>query len=80
MRYIMGCLKMQFDQGVESLEVRSDVFEEYNEWVDQLNLKRAWGSPAVWPSAGVAPNSTTVSVLVSVRHRTRDWVVVVPCR
>ncbi len=47
MRYIMGCLKLQFERGAASLEVRQDVFDDYNAWVDQLNLQRAWGSPAV---------------------------------
>lgn len=47
MRYIMGCLKMQFEQGLASLEVRPERFQQYNQWVDELNLQRAWGSQSV---------------------------------
>ena len=47
MRYIMGCLRMQFEQGLESLEVKQDVFSEYNAHIDELNTQRAWGSPHV---------------------------------
>ena len=43
----MGCLRMQFEQGLESLEVKQDVFSEYNAHIDELNTQRAWGSPHV---------------------------------
>ncbi len=29
MRYIMGCLKLQFEQGIASLEVREDRCRDY---------------------------------------------------
>jgi 4-hydroxyacetophenone monooxygenase len=47
MRYIMGCLKLQFQQKLASLEVRKDVCAEYNREIDALNQMRAWGSPDV---------------------------------
>ena len=47
MRYIMGCLKLQFEQGLSHLEVREGVCRQYNERVDALNRQRAWGSPHV---------------------------------
>jgi 4-hydroxyacetophenone monooxygenase len=47
MRYVMGCLKMQFEDGLASLEVREDTCREYNAHIDELNQQRAWGSPHV---------------------------------
>jgi 4-hydroxyacetophenone monooxygenase len=47
MRYIMGCLKLQFEQGLTSLEVREDTCREYNSDIDAKNQQRAWGSPHV---------------------------------
>lgn len=47
MRYIMGCMKMQFEQSIDSLEVREDVCREYNASIDERNRMRAWGSPHV---------------------------------
>jgi 4-hydroxyacetophenone monooxygenase len=47
MRYIMGCLKMTFENGLKSLEVREDVCRLYNADVDSRNRARAWGSPNV---------------------------------
>jgi len=47
MRYIMGCLKLQIEQGLSHLEVREEVCREYNERIDALNRQRAWGSPHV---------------------------------
>ena len=47
MRYIMGCLKLQFEQGIACLEVRDDRCREYNDELDRRNRLRAWGSPHV---------------------------------
>ncbi len=47
MRYIMGCLKLQFEEHIVSLEVREDRWREYNEDIDARSLQRAWGSPHV---------------------------------
>ncbi|MDG1943286.1 MAG: NAD(P)/FAD-dependent oxidoreductase [Halioglobus sp.] len=47
MRYIMGCLKLKFEQGIASLEVKEDRCREYNSEVDARNELRAWGSPHV---------------------------------
>lgn len=47
MRYIMGCLKMQIEQGLRRVEVREDACAEYNRRIDALNQLRAWGSPHV---------------------------------
>ena len=47
MRYIMGCLKLQFEQGIASLEVKEDRCREYNSEIDARNQQRAWGSPHV---------------------------------
>jgi 4-hydroxyacetophenone monooxygenase len=47
MRYITGCLKLQLEQGLRSLECRRDVMDAYNRQIDALNRERAWGSPAV---------------------------------
>lgn len=47
MRYIMGCLKLQFEQGVERLEVQEETCRAYNDNIDELNRQRAWGSPHV---------------------------------
>ena len=47
MHYIMGCLKIQFEQGLNSIEVKEDICRRYNARIDELNLMRAWGSPNV---------------------------------
>ncbi|NCF18475.1 MAG: NAD(P)-binding domain-containing protein [Haliea sp.] len=47
MRYIMGCLKLQFQREIDALEVREDVCRDYNQEIDELNRMRAWGSPQV---------------------------------
>ena len=47
MRYIMGCLKLQFEQGISSLEVKADRCRDYNKQIDARSRLRAWGSPHV---------------------------------
>ena len=47
MRYIMGCLKLQFEQGISRLEVKENTCRDYNAQIDARSLLRAWGSPHV---------------------------------
>ncbi|GAB5451659.1 MAG: NAD(P)/FAD-dependent oxidoreductase [Halioglobus sp.] len=47
MRYIMGCLKLQFEEALNTLEVKPDVCEQYNCELDEYSRLRAWGSPHV---------------------------------
>ena len=47
LRYIIGCLKLQLEQGFRALECRKDLMDAYNAEIDQLNSQRAWGAPAV---------------------------------
>lgn len=47
MRYIMGCLKLQLENGYHSLECRQQVLEDYTTYIDKLNSQRAWGSTSV---------------------------------
>lgn len=47
MRYIMGCLKFQFEQHIAALEVREDRWREYNDDIDERSRQCAWGSPQV---------------------------------
>ena len=44
MRYIMGCLKLQIEAGMEEIECRQDVHDDYNMEIDSRNLQRAWGA------------------------------------
>ncbi len=43
----MGCLKLQFEHGYQSIECKAAVMEQYNEQIDALNAQRAWGAPSV---------------------------------
>lgn len=47
MRYVMGCLKLQLENGHRSIECREDVMARYNDRIDELNSRRAWGDPNV---------------------------------
>lgn len=47
LRYIIGCLKLQVEEGYPALECRKDLMDVYNAEIDQLNSQRAWGAPAV---------------------------------
>ncbi|HEX3673084.1 MAG TPA: NAD(P)/FAD-dependent oxidoreductase [Rhizomicrobium sp.] len=44
-RYIIGCLKLLAETGNATLEPKEDVFDAYNERVDAMNAKMAWGVP-----------------------------------
>ncbi|HVM99327.1 MAG TPA: NAD(P)/FAD-dependent oxidoreductase [Caulobacteraceae bacterium] len=46
-RYITGCLELMAERGAETLEVRQDVHDAFNEKVDAMNAKMAWGAPQV---------------------------------
>ncbi|MGH6873281.1 MAG: FAD-dependent oxidoreductase [Rhizomicrobium sp.] len=46
-RYIMGCLKLLAETGSVTLEPRPDVHDSFNERVDAMNAKMAWGVPQV---------------------------------
>ncbi|MEH6634568.1 MAG: NAD(P)/FAD-dependent oxidoreductase [Halioglobus sp.] len=47
MRYVMGCLKLQLENSLHTIECRKDVMDAYNQRIDALNSQRAWGAPAV---------------------------------
>ena len=47
MRYIMGCLKLQIEQGLPCIECRPEVHDAYNAEIDAANLERAWGAQKV---------------------------------
>ena len=42
-QYVLGCLKLLFEDGHRALDCKQDVHDEYNERIDEANLKRAWG-------------------------------------
>jgi 4-hydroxyacetophenone monooxygenase len=45
MRYIARLMGHMFDAGVQTAEVRTDVFEEYNELVERTSLTTVWTHP-----------------------------------
>jgi len=44
MRYVMGCIHMLLSQGKAAMDVRREVHDAYNEWIDQGNALKAWGT------------------------------------
>ena len=46
-RYIMGCIKLLVEGGVNSLKPRADVTAVYNDKVDAENARMAWAAPDV---------------------------------
>jgi 4-hydroxyacetophenone monooxygenase len=46
-RYIIGCLKLLAETGAATLEPKEGVYDAYNERVDAMNAKMAWGVPQV---------------------------------
>lgn len=46
-RYIVGCLKLLAETGMDAMEPRQDVFEAFNARVDEGNKLMAWGAPQV---------------------------------
>ena len=47
MHYVMGCIRMLFENGHRSLECRKEVHDAYNAVIDEGNLQVAWGAPNV---------------------------------
>ncbi len=47
MHYVMGCIRMLFENGHRNLECRKDVHDAYNVIIDEGNLQVAWGAPNV---------------------------------
>ncbi len=46
-RYVMGALKLMAESGVQALEVKKQVHDDFNAKVDAANAMMAWGSPNV---------------------------------
>ena len=44
-RYILSALQLLAERGASSLEVRPEVFEAFNQAVDERNAGMAWGAP-----------------------------------
>jgi 4-hydroxyacetophenone monooxygenase len=42
-KYAMHCLRLLMEHGKDSLDVKPDVHDRYNEWIDKGNLGMAWG-------------------------------------
>ncbi len=47
MRYILGCLALLMKEHKAALDVKRDVHDAYNEWIDQGNKGMAWGRSGV---------------------------------
>lgn len=47
MQYILACLRMLFTDEQRAFDCREDVHDAYNERIDALNRKRAWGASGV---------------------------------
>jgi 4-hydroxyacetophenone monooxygenase len=47
MRYILGCIKLLIESGHKAMDVRQNVHDAYNEWIDEGNRNMAWGAPDV---------------------------------
>ncbi|MFC9553719.1 flavin-containing monooxygenase [Rhodococcus sp. NPDC056960] len=45
--YILECLHLLHESGLQSIEVKPDVFEKYNERIDAANAEMAWGASGV---------------------------------
>jgi 4-hydroxyacetophenone monooxygenase len=45
--YVMKCLTMMIEQQLQSMEVREEVNDDYNEQVQSLSKNLAWGHPGV---------------------------------
>jgi 4-hydroxyacetophenone monooxygenase len=41
--YTTQCLKYMFEKQLNSIDVKPEVHDEYNEWIDQGNRRMAWG-------------------------------------
>ena len=47
MHYIMSLLNQMFEKAIEVVDVRRDVYEDYNERVDQAHARMIWTLPNV---------------------------------
>jgi 4-hydroxyacetophenone monooxygenase len=47
MTYVLDAVRHVVERGRNALDVRADVHDEFNEWVDQGNAERAWGFSSV---------------------------------
>jgi 4-hydroxyacetophenone monooxygenase len=45
--YVLGCIKLLLDRGHTALDPRRDVFDAYNERIDEGNRQMAWGASSV---------------------------------
>ncbi len=46
-RYIMGCLAMVMQSNGKAMDVKAEVHERYNAWIDEGNRGMAWGQSGV---------------------------------
>lgn len=46
-RYILDCLKLLAETGASTMEPKQDVHDSFNEKVDAMNARMAWGVPQV---------------------------------
>ncbi|MCR9277024.1 MAG: NAD(P)/FAD-dependent oxidoreductase [Pseudomonadaceae bacterium] len=46
-RYILGCLALSMSNDGKALNVRRDVHDRYNEWIDEGNAGMSWGQSGV---------------------------------
>lgn len=47
MRYILGCIKLQMEQGAAALDCKSEEHDAYNDLVDAGNAEVDWGASNV---------------------------------
>ena len=45
--YTMACLRLLFERGHRAMDVRADVHDQYNEWIDEGNRARVWSVAGV---------------------------------
>jgi 4-hydroxyacetophenone monooxygenase len=46
-RYVMGCLRLLFERDAAALDCDREVFEAYNDRVDEANRQSVWGVATV---------------------------------
>ena len=46
-RYILGCLALLLEKDAAYLDVKQDVCDAYNHWINEGNAKMAWGQSNV---------------------------------
>ncbi len=45
--YVLRCLRLLLERGARAMDVREDVHDEYNEWIDEGNRARVWSVDGV---------------------------------